>query len=117
MTPVVALLAMRQLPRSHEQLISLHRLCLDGRALEFAQAFLSVSTKDNLPSWSCTVRGVSIEEASRLQGELELRAEAIDGRTIEGRVGAPGSVAPSAEAPAVLELVGVGSPLIEGRTI
>jgi hypothetical protein len=108
---------MRESSRFHEQLISLQRLCLDGRALDFSQAFLSISVKDNVPSWNCTLRGVSNEDVSGLQGELELRAEAIDGRTIEGRMGAPGSVAPSAEAPAVLELVGVGSLLIDGRTL
>jgi hypothetical protein len=100
----------------HEQLISLQRVCLDGRALKFTQAFLSVSVKDDAPSWSCTLRGVADEEAERLQGELELRAQAIDGRTIEGRVSAPSS-SPNVETPAILELAGLGSLLIEGRNL
>lgn len=107
---------MRQPLPIHEQLISLQRLCLDGRAFEFGQAFLSVNVKDNVTAWGCTLRGVSVEEVGRLQGELELRAQAIDGRTIEGRVLAPASLS-GTEPPAVLELVGVGTPLIEGRTL
>jgi hypothetical protein len=97
----------------HEQLISLQRLCLDGRALEFSQAFLSVNVKDNVPAWSCTLRGVAAEERERLEGELSLQAQALDGRTIEGLVAAPSPPAPSTEMPAVLELAGLGTLLIK----
>jgi hypothetical protein len=101
---------------AHEQLISLQRLCLDGRSLDFTQAFLSVSVKDNVQSWGCTLRGVPVEDMSRLRGELELRAQAIDGRTIEGRVLLP-AASPGADTPAVLELTGLESLLIEGREL
>jgi hypothetical protein len=100
----------------HEQLISLRRLCLDGRALEFTQAFLSVNVKDNVPKWSGTLRGVSLEEVSRLRGELELHAQAIDGRTIEGRVMVP-DPSVEGEMSAVLELAGLESLLIDGRQL
>ena len=100
----------------HEQLISLQHISLDGRALDFTRAFISVSMKDGASSWSCTLRGVSIEEAGRLQGELELRAQAIDGRTVEGRVVVPVSL-PNSETSAALELAGLESLLIEGRKL
>lgn len=101
---------------AHEQLISLQRLRLDGRSLDFTQAFLSVSVNDNVQSWGCTLRGVPVEDISRLRGELELRAQAIDGRTIEGRVLLP-AASPGADTPAVLELTGLESLLIEGREL
>jgi hypothetical protein len=111
---MVAFIAMREPSNTHEQLISLQRLCLDGRALDFGQAFLSLSTQDGAPVWSCTLRGVSADVLSRLDGELQLRAQALDGRTIEGRVAAPGSSPPPGTL-AVLELAGLGPLLIEGR--
>jgi hypothetical protein len=114
---VVAFLAMRKPSETHEQLISLQRLCLDGRALEFRQAFLSLRAQDGLPMWSCTLRGVSADELGRLEGELRLRAQALDGRTIEGRVAAPGSPAPFHESPTVVELAGLGALLSEGREL
>ena len=52
----------------------------------------------------------------RLRDELELHAQAIDGRSIEGRVVIPSSL-PDADSPAVLELVGLGSALIDGRKL
>ena len=114
-TRVVAFLAMRNTSQTHEQLISLQRLCLDGRRLDFRQAFLSLRTEDGPPLWSCTLRGVSAEERDRLEGELHLRAQALDGRAIEGRVAAPSTLPPDSETPAVLELAGLGALLIEGR--
>jgi hypothetical protein len=112
---VVAFFAMRRPSEIHEQLISLQRLCLDGRSLDFGQAFLSLRTQNGPPVWSCTLRGVSADELGRLEGELHLRAQALDGRTIEGRVAAPGSSPAHAEMSAVLELAGLGRLLIEGR--
>jgi hypothetical protein len=106
---------MRRSSPTHDQLISLQRVWLDGRALESRQAFLSLSTHDNLTTWNCTLRGVSIE-MHRLQNELELRAQTIDGRTIEGRVVIPSSL-PDAGTPAVIELAGLESLLIEGRRL
>jgi hypothetical protein len=108
---------MREPSETHEQLISLQRLSLDGRRLDFGQAFLSLGAQDGPPVWSCTLRGVSADELGRLEGECHLRAQALDGRTIEGRVGAPTSLPPSAETPAVLELTGLGALLIEGREL
>ena len=108
---------MRRPSETHEQLISLQRLCLDGHALEFEQAFLSLTTQDRSALWSCTLRGVSADELGRLEGELALRTQALDGRTIEGRVAAPGSPAPFHESPTVVELAGLGPLLIEGREL
>jgi hypothetical protein len=106
---------MRNTSPAHEQLISLQRLCLDGRALDFGQAFLSLRAEDGAPQWSCTLRGISLDELGRLEGELCLRSQALDGRTIEGRIAAPSSLPPSAETPAVVELAGLGPLLIDGR--
>jgi hypothetical protein len=107
---------MRQPSPAHDQLISLRRVRLDGRELAFRQAVLSLTAQDNVPSWSCTLRGAPIEEMHRLQGEVELRAQAIDARSIEGRVAIPSSLWDS-EAPDVFELVGLDSLLIEGRKL
>jgi len=108
---------MRKPSETHEQLISLQRLCLDGRALEFGQAFLSLRAQDGASALSCTLRGVSADQLGRLEGELHLRAQALDGRTIEGRVSAPGSLPPCAETPTVVELAGLGPLLVEGRKL
>ena len=107
---------MPQSSPAHDQLISLQRVWLDGRALEFTQAFLSVGVRDGAPAWSCTLRGVPVSESAPLEGEAGLRAQAIDGRSIEGRVSVPGSLS-GADSPAVLELVGLGSALIDGRKL
>jgi hypothetical protein len=114
---VVAFLAMRRPSETHEQLISLQRLCLDGHAIEFQQAFLSLTTQDRSALWSCTLRGVSADELGRLEGELALRGQAHDGRTIEGRVAAPDSSSSFDEPVAVVELAGLGPLLIEGREL
>lgn len=114
---VVAFLAMRRPSETHEQLISLQRLCLDGHALEFQQAFLSLTTQDRSALWSCALRGVSADELGRLEGDLALRAQALDGRTIEGRVAAPDSSSSFDGAVAVVELAGLGPLLIEGREL
>ena len=103
--------------RIHEQLISLQSLWLDGHALDFAQAFLTIGAREGTPVWSCTVRGLPPEELGRLEGELHLRARALDGRTIEGRVSAPSSAPVTAETPAAVELSGLGALLIEGREL
>lgn len=110
---VVAFFAMRKPSATHEQLISLQRLCLDGRAIEFRQGFLTIAAS----AWSCTLRGVSADELNTLEGDLSLHAEALDGRTIEGRVAASGLLGPSDEARAVVELAGLGALLIEGRKL
>jgi hypothetical protein len=112
-TWMVAYCAMRKPSRTHEQLISLQRLCLDGHALQFAQAFLSLRSEDGAALWSCTLRGVATAERENLKGELCLRAQALDGRTIEGLVAGPSSLAPDATMPAVLELAGLGALLIK----
>jgi len=114
---MVAFLAMRTPSETHDQLISLQRLWLDGRALDFQQAFLSLGTHDGASVWSCTLRGVSADELGRLEGELHLHALALDGRAIEGRVAVPGSSSTLAETPTVVELVGLGPLLIEGREL
>ena len=101
-------------PETHEQLISLQRLCLDGRPLEFRQAFLSLRSGGGPTMWSCTLRGVPAAERQRLGGELSLRAHALDGRTVEGLVAAP-TPEREAESPAVLELAGLGALLIKDR--
>ena len=108
---------MREPSQVHEQLISLQRLCLDGRGLDFRQAFLRVRTEGGSPRWSCTLRGVSADRLDGLRGELRLSAQALDRRTIEGRVAIPIWSPPSAEAPAVLELAGLGPLLIGGRRL
>jgi hypothetical protein len=108
---------MRKPSETHDQLISLQRLSLDGRTLDVGQAFLTLGVQDGVPVWSCTLRGVSADELGRLEGELALRAQALDGRTIEGRVAAPGSPAPFHESPTVVELAGLGPLLIEGREL
>ena len=105
---------MRKASQTHEQLISLQRLCLDGHALQFAQAFLSLRSEDGAALWGCTLRGVAAAQREHLEGELCLRAQALDGRTIEGLVAAPSSSADGAEMPAVLELAGLGALLIKG---
>jgi hypothetical protein len=114
-TGVVAFIAVREPPQTHDQLISLQGLRLDDHAIEFGQAFVSLTTRDGVPSWSCTLRGISADELSRLEGELALSAHALDGRTLEGRVEAPSSLPPSDEAPTVVELAGLGTLLIDGR--
>jgi hypothetical protein len=102
-------------PQTHEQLISLQRLCLDGRALKFGQAFLSLRSGGGPSVWNCTLRGVPATERKRLGGELCLRAQALDGRTVEGLVAAPTQTENEAEQPAVLELAGLGALLIKDR--
>jgi hypothetical protein len=102
-------------PQTHEQLISLQRLCLDGRPLEFRQAFLSLKSGGGPAVWSCTLRGVPVAERERLGGELSLRAQALDGRTVEGLVTAPTPTENETEPPAVLELTGLGALLIKDR--
>jgi hypothetical protein len=105
---------MPRLSDTHEQLISLQRLCLDGRPLEFRQAFLSLKSGGGGPAvWSCTLRGVPAVEQERLEGELSLRAQALDGRTVEGLVAVSGPAEKDAEPPAVLELAGLGALLIK----
>jgi hypothetical protein len=113
MVGVVACGAMRKPTQTHEQLISLQRLCLDGHAIQFGQAFLSLRTEEGPPLWSCTLRGVAADEREHLEGELCLRAQALDGRTIEGLVATPSRPAPGTEMPAVLELAGLGALLIK----
>jgi hypothetical protein len=106
---------MRSRSETHEQLISLQRVCLDGRTLEFGQAFLSLVAHDGAPSWSCTLRGASAARLSHLAGEIYLQALTLDGRSIEGRVTGPSTALPASEAPAVVELAGLGTLLVEGR--
>jgi hypothetical protein len=55
-TRVVAFLAMRKPSETHDQLISLQRLCFDGHTLDFQQAFLTLGAQDGPPVWSCTLR-------------------------------------------------------------
>ena len=107
---------MPQSSPAHDQLISLQRVWLDDQALEFTQAFLSVGVRDGAHAWSCTLRGVPVSESAPLEGEAGLRAQAIDGRSIEGRVVIPSSL-PDAETPAVIELAGLESLLIKGRRL
>ena len=101
----------------HEQLISLKRLNLDGRQLEFGQAFLSLGAHDGTPLWSCTLRGTLADELARLEGERQLRAQALDGRTIAGRVAVPDVSLLSTDTATVLVLAGLGPLLIEGREL
>ena len=104
---------MRKPSETHEQLISLQRLCLDGHVIDFQQGFLTIGAS----AWSCTLRGASAAEPGALDGELSLRAEALDGRIVEGRVVASGLLAASEEVPAVVELAGLGAPLVEGHNL
>jgi hypothetical protein len=114
-TGVVAFIAVREPPQTHDQLISLQGLCLDDHPIEFGQGFVSLATRDGVLSWSCTLRGVSADGLSRLEGELALSAHALDGRTLEGRVEAPSSLRYSDESPTVVELAGLGTLLIDDR--
>jgi hypothetical protein len=108
---------MRDPSHVHEQLISLQRLSLDGRRVDFEQAFLSLGHHDGIFVWSCTLRGVPADELVRLEGELQLHARALDGRTVEGSVAASGSLLSHAETPAVVELAGLGVLRIDGREL
>jgi hypothetical protein len=89
---------------THERLISLWRLCHDGRKVQCGQAFLSLRTEEGPPLWSCTLRSVAADQRERLEGELRLWAQALDGRMIEGLVATQSVLAPGAGMPAVLEL-------------
>jgi hypothetical protein len=114
---VVAFFPMREPAETHPQLISLKHLRLGDRELDFEQAFVSLEDHDGARAWTCTLRGVPREELSRLEGELSLRAEALDGRTIEGRLAGPAPPPPSADTPATVELAGLGALLIDGREL
>lgn len=115
--PDGSLPAMREPRETHEQLISLSQLCLDGRKLAFRQGFLSVTAGDGAPSWSCTLRGVAAKALGLLKGELLLRGRARDGRTVEGQVLAPDSSPSCAGMTTVVQLAGLGPLLIEGREL
>ena len=101
----------------HEELISLKHLYLDGQRLNFGRAFLSLGADRAAPSWSCSLRGVLADELGRLQGERQLRAQALDGRGIEGRVTVPGVALPYVQTATVVVLAGVGPLSIEGREL
>ena len=103
--------------QTHEQLISLQRLCLDSRRVDFEQAVLSLADHDGTRVWSATLRGIPADSLGTLQGDLSLRALSLDGRTIEGRVSGSSSLPPGAESPTAVELEGLGSLLIQGREL
>jgi hypothetical protein len=103
--------------RTHEQLLSLGHLLLDGRPIGFSQACLSLRAEGGAFSWSCTLRGSLPEQLGHLAGELLLQAETLDGRHVEGRVLAPQSELQSADASQSLELEGLGPLLIDGREL
>jgi hypothetical protein len=108
---------MRKPDQVHEQLLSLAQLSLDGRPLGFSQALLSLHAEGDPFSWRCTLRGSALERVDRLDGEMLLRAETLDGRQVEGRVCLPKSEQQALDASQMLELEGVGPLLIEGREL
>ena len=83
--------------QTHEQLISLQRLCLDSRRIDFEQAFVTLANHAGQPGWNCTLRGIPADSLGTLQGDLSLRALSLDGRTIEGRVSGSSSLPPGAD--------------------
>ena len=103
--------------RTHEPLLSLRHLLLDGLPIGFSQGFLSLRAEGGAFSWSCTLRGGVPKQIGRLEGEVLLQAETLDGRHIEGRVLAPQSELQSADASQSLELEGLGPLLIDGREL
>jgi hypothetical protein len=103
--------------QSHDQLLSLRRLTLDGAPIDFSQAFLSLRTEDSVSAWTCVLRGGTPEQLDRLEGELPLTAETLDGRRIEGRMLAPQLEQQPADALPSLTLEGLGRLLIDGREL
>ena len=108
---------MHQRLPNHEQLLSLARLSLDGRALGFVQAFISLPAEADPFCWSCTLRGSTPEQTVRLDGEMLLRAKTLDGRQIEGRVCIPQPEQQALDSSQELELQGLGTLLIDGREL
>jgi hypothetical protein len=108
---------MSQPPYLREQLLSLRRLVVDDQPLTFRQAFISLRQEGARFSWNCTVRGLTWTGAASLSGDVSLRAETLDGRTIAGHVLVLAFVSAAGDEQQPVELEGVGQLLIDGRPL
>jgi hypothetical protein len=96
---------------THDELLSLRTLFLQGREVDFTQAFLVWRREGQLFSWSGSVRGDDFGSLVADREEVTLTGTTLDGRSVEGRATAQRLDGPDAP----LVLVGDGPLLVAGR--
>ena len=96
-----------------DHLLSLRRLCLQGRDIAFSQAFLSWRREGHAASWRGTVRGEGLEELGFDEDEVALEGETLDGRSVTGRA----RVLRLESSWAALQIEGLGPLVVQGRAL
>ena len=97
---------------THDELLSLRTLVLQGREVDFTQAFLVWRREGQMFSWSGSVRGDDFVSLVADREEVSLTGITLDGRSVEGRaiLHLDGPDGP-------LTLVGSGPLLVAGRKL
>ena len=98
---------------THDELLSLRTLVLQGREVDFTQAFLVWRREGQMFSWSGSVRGDDFVSLVADREEVSLTGMTLDGRSVEGRAAAQRLDGPDAP----LSLVGDGPLLVAGRKL